>query len=207
MPYSPQAKTGTLCVLLAPLLLSACLAATSPSPSYYVLISPPEEALPAEGVSARGGPRVGLLPVGLPGYLQRSQMVVREENRVGIRVDDYHRWGEDLGQGINRVLSVVLTNKLADVQGVAMPLRTGVPADFRLQLDVRSFEGRPGDTVFLEVLWTIQRDGRPVREGSFLSQRAAGQGMPALVEAQSLLLEELGTRLAAAFRLLLEENS
>ena len=89
-----RAKIRGLSVLFAPILLSACLGASSPAPQYYVLAAPPEKKLPGGNLSAPVGPRIGLLPATLPGYLQRAQMVIREDSRVGIRVDDLHRWGE-----------------------------------------------------------------------------------------------------------------
>lgn len=178
----------------------------SPPVHFYVLASPPEQAVPAtppgadlsadSGVSPRVGPRVGILPVTLPGYLQRPQMVVRHGDSVDIRREDYHRWGEDLGQGIARVLSVAMTNNLVDVQGMVMPLRTGAPVDLRVQVEVRRFEGSPEGSVYLEALWSVQKDGKALREGHFLSRNRAGHGMASLVEAQSVLLVELGQELA-----------
>lgn len=185
--------------------LSGCFR-PSPPVHFYVLASPPERAVPAtppgmdpaadSGVSPRVGPRVGILPITLPGYLQRPQMVVRHGDSVDIRREDYHRWGEDLGLGIARVLSVAMTNSLAGVQGVAMPLRTGAPVDMRVQVDVRRFEGSPEGTVYLEALWSVQKDGKALREGHFLSHSRAGRGMASLVEVQSALLVELGQELA-----------
>lgn len=165
-------------------------------------------ALPGEaGVDPRLGPRVGILPVTLPGYLQRPQMVVRNGDSVDIRMEDYHRWGEDLGQGIARVLSVAMTNSLAGEEGVAFPLRTGAPVDLRVQVDVRRFEGRPEGPVFLEALWSIRKDGTTVREGHFFDRAEAGAGMAAMVEAQSGLLVRLGDELAAGVRAVSAERT
>lgn len=193
------------------LALTACFR-PSPAVHFYVLAEPPVRAASADpparmsGVSPRVGPRVGIVPMTLPGYLQRPQMVVRQGDSVDIRREDYHRWAEDLGEGMSRVLSVAMTNNLADIQGVAMPLRTGAPVDLRAQIEVRRFEGSPGGEVCLDALWSVRRDGSALREGHFVSRRRAGPGMASLVEAQSALLEELGAELAAGVRLVITER-
>ena len=194
--------------------LAACFR-PSPPVHFYVLASPQERAVsmaeqrdntPDEGVPARVGPRVGILPITLPGYLQRPQMVVRRAESVDILREDYHRWGEELGQGVARVLSDAMTNNLADVQGLAMPLRGGAPVDMRMQVDVRRFEGSPGGKAFLEVVWTVQKEGKAVREGYFMSSRDAGPDIAALVEAQSALLVELSDELAQGVKAVLAKE-
>lgn len=195
---------------LACLVLTACLR-PSPAVHFYVLAEPPLRAADplarTPGVSPRVGPRVGIVPMTLPGYLQRPQMVVRQGDSVDIRREDYHRWGEELGEGMSRVLSVVMTNNLADIQGVAMPLRTGAPVDLRVQIEVRRFEGSPGGEACLDALWSVQRDGSALREGHFVSRRRAGPDMASLVETQSALLEDLGAELAAGVRLVIPEEA
>lgn len=198
-------RAACILVTLALPALAACFR-PSPPVHFYVLAEPPVRAVPADvlgnppGVSPRVGPRVGILPITLPGYLQRSQMVVRRDDSVDIRREDYHRWGEELGTGMARVLSVTMTNNLADVQGVVMPLRTGAPVDLRVQVEARRFEGSPGGEVYLEALWSVQKNGQALREGHFLSHRRAGPDMASLVETQSALLEEFGRELAAGVR-------
>jgi uncharacterized lipoprotein YmbA len=175
----------------------------SPPIHYYVLANPagqPDRQTEHAGFS---GPRIGLLPITLPAYLQRQQMVIRDENNVGIRVDDFERWGEDLSAGIARVLSIAMTGTLAEVHGVVMPLRTGSPVDLRIQVDVRRFEGRPGGHVDLEAAWTIQRDGKSLREGHFQTRSGAGSTLSELVEVQSTLLLDLADALSAAVKAVL----
>lgn len=209
MNHHPAARlthAATLILAALPLLALAACFRPSPPVHFYVLAEPPVRAVPADvmgnppGVSPRVGPRVGILPITLPGYLQRPQMVVRQGDSVDIRREDYHRWGEELGTGMARVLSVSMTNNLADIQGVVMPLRIGAPVDLRVQVEARRFEGSPEGEVYLEALWSVQKEGQALREGHFLSHRRAGPGMASLVETQSVLLEELGAELAAGVR-------
>ena len=206
-PAYPARAAAVLLAAVACLALTACFR-PSPPVHFYILAEAPLRAVPADTLvnEPRVGPRVGIVPVTLPGYLQHPQMVVRQGDSVDIRREDYHRWGEELGEGMSRVLSVAMTNNLADIQGVVMPLRTGAPVDLRVQIEVRRFEGSPGDEVYLDALWSVQRDGGTLREGHFTSRRRAGPGMASLVEAQSVLLEELGAELAAGVRLVTTEQ-
>ncbi len=181
--------------LLLLLSLAGCL--SSPAVHFYVLASP-EGGEPSASDRAADGPRVAIMPVALPGYLQRPQMVVRRGDDVDIRIEDYHRWGEELSLGIARILSLTMTRDMRASRGVAMPLRTGAPADYRVQVEIRRFEGAPGGNVHLEAAWSLGRDGGTLRDGVFRAGGRAGEGMADMVEAQSALLEQLGSELARA---------
>lgn len=67
--------------LLLLLSLAGCL--SSPAVHFYVLASP-EGGEPSASDRAADGPRVAIMPVALPGYLQRPQMVVRRGDDVEI---------------------------------------------------------------------------------------------------------------------------
>lgn len=182
-------------VLFALLFLGGCF--SSPVVHFYVLASP-EDMERSERERNDDGPSVAIMPVSLPGYLQRPQMVVRKGDDVDIRIEDYHRWGEDLSLGIARVLSLTMMREMRARNGIAMPLRTGAVADFRAQVDVRRFEGAPGEKVLLEAAWALNRDGQTLRSGVFRAEDNAGATMADMVEAESDLLEQLGTELARA---------
>lgn len=184
-------------VLALVLLLSLAGCFSSPAVHFYVLASPEGEDMSTRDQGA-DGPRVAIMPVSLPGYLQRPQMVVRREDDVDIRIEDYHRWGEDLSLGIARILSLTMTRDMRSRRGVAMPLRTGLPADYRAQVEVRRFEGAPGGKVQLEAAWSLNRDGKTLRDGVFRADGRAGESMADMVEAQSALLEQLGSELTRA---------
>ena len=181
--------------LLAALALAAALTGCSlpsqfrPSPDvhYYVLSSP----LPPNSTSENSS--IGVLPVTLPGYLMRQQIVVRSDDGVNISVNDFDRWGESLGQGISRVLCDSLA-----VKGVsAIPLRTGAKVDVKLMLDVRRFDGPLGGNATLDVVWRLQRDGNVLRSGHLVKTRPAGDSLESMVGALSLLVQDLASTIAA----------
>ena len=163
---------------------------SSPSVRYYVLSSP----LPEGSTSENAG--IGVLPVTLPGYLTRQQIVLREADGVNITINEFDRWGESLSQGISRVLCDSLA-----VRGIpALPLRTGAKVDTKLMLDVRRLDGPLEGNVTLDVVWRLQRDGSVLMSGHVVKSRPAGESIESMVEAQSLLVQDLAAAIANAVR-------
>ncbi len=158
--------------------------------NYYVLSSP----LPAGTTSEAAG--IGVLPVTLPGYLSRQQIVLRDTDGVTITINEFDRWGESLGQGISRVLCDSLA-----VRGIsALPLRTGAKVTDKLMLDVRRLDGPLEGNVTLDVVWRLQRDGDVLKSGHVVKARPAGETISSMVEAQSLLVQDLASAIAQAVR-------
>lgn len=176
----------SLALVLSGCSLPAHIGSTPPV-RYYVLSSP----LPGNSSSESAG--IGVLPVTLPGYLTRQQIVLREPDGISLTINEFDRWGESLGQGISRVLCDSLA-----VRGVsALPLRTGAKVDDKLMLDVRRLDGPIGGNVTLDVVWRLQRDGEVLKSGHVVRTRPAGDTINTMVEAQSLLIQDLAADIAA----------
>jgi len=157
---------------------------------YYVL------SAPAPAGTELASPRIGVMPLSMPGYLSRPQIVIREADGVNIRVLDFERWGEELGRGISRVLCDALS-----AEGVsAVPLRTGTQVDAKLMLDVRRFDGALGGEVMLDTVWTIQRGKTVYRTGHVVKSVACEDDIVSMVEAQSSLLCFLAKDIARAIK-------
>ena len=163
---------------------------SSPDVRYYVLSSP----LPASSTTELA--TIGVLPVTLPGYLMRQQIVLRDADGINISINEYERWGESLSQGISRVLCDSLA-----VRGVpALPLRTGAKVSDRLMLDVRRLDGPLGGDVVFDGVWRLQRDGKVLSSGHMVKSRPAGDSMESMVRAQSLLVQDLAEDIAGRLR-------
>jgi uncharacterized lipoprotein YmbA len=180
-----------LAVLALALALSGCslsLPFSGPARTvhYYVLSSP----APAAGQLSDAS--IGVLPVTMPGYLSRPQLVVRESDGVSIRINDFDRWGEEPSVGVARVLC----ETLASLGRSAVPLRTGTQVDSRLMLDVRRLDGPLDGDVTLDAVWTLQKEKKILRSGRFVARRAAGPTLESMVEAQSELVQMLARDIA-----------
>ena len=186
---------------IAAFALSALLAGcTLPSQSFpevrYYVLAPLAPAVPAPSATAPGAPDIGVMPVMLPGYLARPQIVLRDKDGVNIDIHEFDRWGEALSMGISRVMCDNFS-----ARGVsAVALRTGTKVDKKLMLDVRRFDGPLGGDVVLDVMWTLQKDGDVLLSGHVLKSRPAGDSLKTMVDAQSLLLKELADELAPKLR-------
>ena len=182
-------KSFSAVLLLANALTGCSLPAQfkpSPPVRYFVLSSP----LPPNSLSEKAG--IGVLPVSMPGYLSRQQLVLRDADGVSITVDDFNRWGEGLSQGISRVICDTLA-----VRGIpALPLRTGARVTDKLMLDVRRLDGPLEGDVTFDVVWRLQRDGEILKSGHFVKNRPAGDTLESMIEAQSLLVQDLANNIA-----------
>ena len=81
-----------LSALALAFLLSGCsltlpFAGPTQKVEYYVLTSPVSAAKEMDP------PRIGVMPLSMPGYLTRPQLVVREADGVNIRADDTENHG------------------------------------------------------------------------------------------------------------------
>lgn len=132
-----------LCLLAAALtglLLVSCVRLPSSSPnntSYYLLGSDLQVDTTDEDTS---GLRLGLRKPRLSEYLDTPTIVTRRGPNE-VQFAEFHRWGEDLGPAINRVLALHLEER-SGVQSVeTVPWPRGAQFDYVVQLRVFRFEG------------------------------------------------------------------
>ena len=179
-----------LAFLISGCSLSLPFAGPTRQVEYYVLTSPVSSG---KEISS---PRIGVMPLSMPGYLTRPQLVVRESDGVNIRVLDFDRWGEEIGQGVSRVLCDALSS-----EGIAaVPLRTGSQVDAKLMLDVRRFDGSLDGVVMLDAVWTVQKGKTVCHSGHTLKELPCGDSLASMVETQSRLVQELAKDIARAIR-------
>lgn len=189
---------SAVCALGLGLSLAGCAnLGRSPESAYFVLASSSAPALTSEQAQL-GEPRVAVGPVTLPGYLDRTQLFIRQGNAVDVRVAEFHLWGEPLGEGITRVLCESMSTALAP-QGAVFPLRATVPSTWQVAVELYRFEGAPGFPVILDAGWTLYTSiGEVVRQGRFVETRNAGPEIADMVRAQSELISRLGVVLGEA---------
>lgn len=181
--------------------LAACVSLKrTPEARFFYLRSVAEPAAPAD---AAGG-LVAVMPVRLPGHLQRPQLVT-EVAPGELRVDEFLRWAEPLDEGTTRVLAENLARLLPEQRVVRFPWRSGARPRCRVVVEVYDFGLHGRAEARLKGRWALLR---PDREGALASQtvelrrEAGGADAGASVEAMSELLAELSRQVAAAVRAL-----
>ena len=132
------------------LVLSACV--SSPPVHYYSLspIDTDYQQDPDDAVM------LGIGPLSIPDYLNRSQIVTRDVD-AQMRVDDFSRWTEPLADSMHRIISTDVDNLLHGVVVVMYPYDAVVRShlDYRLVGDVNRFDADSSGLVVLEIQWAI----------------------------------------------------
>ena len=182
-----------LAPLFAMLVLTAC--ATTPTAKFYTL-----NAQMTEPAGVIGDLAFAVGPVDLPRYLDRPQIVTRSgDSRLVL--EEFHRWGGSLDEEITRVLAGRIGSRLQTRRVYSYPSRLAADLDYRVALELRTFDGVLGGELRLNVAWSLIAD----RNGEVVTTRqsdyrvvAADAGYEAYVAAMSELLAELGDDLADA---------
>ncbi|MCB1919905.1 MAG: membrane integrity-associated transporter subunit PqiC [Candidatus Competibacteraceae bacterium] len=183
------------------LMLAGC--GSTPPTAFYTL-NPLSTPLPATqtGVS-RSDVTIGVGPVTIPEFLDRPQIVTRTTaNRLD--VDEFHRWGGSLQEDFARVLVENLSRLLATNRVSVYPNPEPLDLRYRIVIDIQQFDGRLGEDVTLNALWTLldEKAGKP----SPLTRRfeyrapAASADYEGLVAAHSAALEAFSRELADALQ-------
>lgn len=183
-------------------LLAAC---TRPPPQLYVLnaITAPDPAAPSRSRDMR---TLAILPVSVPDYLDRREIVSRTADHR-LEVSDSDRWGEGLPDGLARVLTVDLGQLLAQDGFVVTGGQHQPKVDAELSLTVDAFEVDPDGNAVLAARWMILDERRAGTAAHFQAvysepvRAASGSSRgPAEVAALNRDLDRLAVDIARAVR-------
>lgn len=187
---------GTVFVILALWGAAGC-SLRSPLPRAYVLAPASPAVLPAPG----RGPAVGVGPVMIPGYLDRTAIVVRAAGDE-VRLSEDHRWAESLKDGVARVVAENLAGMIPTDAIAVYPWKTPWAIQYRVALEIMRFDGPLGGPLILSARWRLlDGAGRElVLRAVNLSEPASDGTYGALVSAQSRLLARLSQDIAAEIK-------
>ncbi|MEN8174830.1 MAG: PqiC family protein [Pseudomonadota bacterium] len=168
---------------------------------YYLLDSvnqPGGDTPTTAGKAAQQMPRVGIGPLALADYLQRANIVTREQaNRV--KVSPNHKWAEPLEKGMLTALANDLESRLGNQPVAVHPWPPGTQLDYQIRLDVSRYIADT-EAVELHVRWQLaSATGRGITGGSSdIREPLPGPGYDEVVAAMSRALGKLADELAAA---------
>ena len=185
---------------VALLVLSGCLGSTPPTQFYLVPpLSAPDTPPPAS--AGRRDLTLGVGPVTVPPYLDRSQIVTRT-SRAKLVVADFDQWAGPLADTIARVLSENLSILIPTERVVLHPWSRTLDPDYQVTVEVLQFERGPGNQVVLAARWSLlDRDGKElVLRTSRLNQAASGADYEATATAMGRALEVLAQDIATTLR-------
>jgi uncharacterized lipoprotein YmbA len=133
-------------------LLGGCVLKRSKPAQTYVL-----DPLAAAGsASPRETPLgvVGVLKVTVPGWIDRPQVTGRATSGQ-IVTDEFARWGEPIGRGIQRVVAENLAALLPDRRVVAAPFAPSQAVDQRVDLGITEAARQADGSVLVEARWAV----------------------------------------------------
>jgi uncharacterized lipoprotein YmbA len=180
-------------VLLLAALFAGCRSSASPV-EFYTLSSLSSTAQQSNTTAAAPNIRIGVGPVEIPQALDRPQIVTRSGPNK-LTLDEFHRWAGSLQVDIARALAENISFLLGIDQVAVYPWEVAFAPDYRIALDVRSFEGQWGKNVLLDVTWQItDRTGTKTLavNRSVITEPLPAANYDALVAAQSQALARLG---------------
>ncbi|MBI5593888.1 MAG: membrane integrity-associated transporter subunit PqiC [Deltaproteobacteria bacterium] len=177
---------------------SGCLLKSQPA-KYYTLN-------PLQRLEARPDftPRftVSVGPVILPDSLKRPQIAIRtSDNQVGF--SEFHKWAGPLKDDVKHILAENIGILLADEGATVSTDELLIEPDYRVVVNVNRFDGVPGETAWLNAVWTLkdQKSQKIVAvTQSLYTEKVSGPGYPDLVNAQSKTLASLSLEIAAEIK-------
>lgn len=174
-----------------------CLGPRADPSTYFVLT-------PVTGAES-GAPlaiTLGVGPVTLPGYLDRSELVTRlSENQLA--VSEVERWAEPLPASVSRAFTDNLVRLMRPDDYVVYPWYESAGVDYAVAVDLSRFEADSTGLVTLEASWWVRSgDGNETlrQDASLIQEGAGGLGTDRAVAALSTALARLAEEIAAAVR-------
>ncbi len=171
----PSLHSWRLAATAALMVLAGCfkLSREAPPVQYFVLSGATTgTATVAPAMPDTSRIALGLRRIILASYLNVPAIIVRRGANELVR-SDFHRWGEDPGEGINRVMAAHLATAGPIHTVDVAPWAAGRRHDYLVQLEVSRFEGvaDPGATEgrsHVVAGWDIIRpsDGRVLVRGN-----------------------------------------
>jgi uncharacterized lipoprotein YmbA len=190
------AVTITACLLA----VGGCSLTRKPPPTrLYVLTALPQAERVAHTVLTNND-TIGVGPVTLPQYTNRSQIVTGNTNPELDRAS-FEQWAEPLEGNFTRILAENLSLLLATDQVMVFPWQGPTDVAYHVIIDVTQFLGELGGQASLEARWSVLgKNGKEVlmRKKSSFTEPVAAQDYQALATALSRTVVHLSRDIPAA---------
>lgn len=190
----PIASLSALCAIA--LLAAGC--STSPS-RFYTLSRAPTPAAPVADTSLNVSVVVG--PVSIPAIVDLPQIVV-STGANSVSLDEFNRWASPLQSNISRVVAENLVTLLGTPRVSQFQQSLNLDADYRVAIEVQSFDSALGDAAALNAVWIVRRskDGKSQTGRTTVREPTGTAGYDALAAAHSRALARMSQEIADAVR-------
>lgn len=179
-------------IFLVAAFLSGCVGT---KPTFYVLS--------AEGnLPSGGGTGIGVGPVTLAEYVDRSNLVIQTGPNK-IELVQSHLWAGDLDDSVARVIATNLGRRLNTGNVRTYPWQRDSEINYQVAMDIREFLAGDDGFARIEATWRIYSlpGSKLVRSKTFIAKESiASEDYEAVVAAHSRLLGKLSADIAAGIR-------
>jgi uncharacterized lipoprotein YmbA len=141
-------------------------------------------------------------PVSIPAVVDLPQIVVSTgPNQVS--VDEFNRWASPLQSNIAHVVADNLVALLGTPRVMLYQQAQNADGDYRVSIDVQTFQSAPGDAATLSALWVVRRvkDGKTQIGRTAVREATPEKSYQALAAAHSRALSRLSEDVANAIRM------
>jgi uncharacterized protein len=189
-PFARLCALGAIAVLAA-----GC----STPPSHLYTLS----RAPVAGAALPPLPPITVVvgPVSIPAIVDQPQIVVTT-GANSVSFDEFNRWASPLQNNISRVVAENLVTLLGTPRVSQFQQSLNLDADYRVAIEVQSFDSALGDAATLNAVWVVRRtkDGRAQTGRTNLREPTSAAGFDALAAAHSRALARMSQDIADAIR-------
>jgi uncharacterized lipoprotein YmbA len=175
-------------------------AGTQRDAKYYVLSSMQSEATPVQPLADLSDIGIGVGPIRMPLYLDRSDIVTRGSSNQ-VEIAEFAQWAGPLQENFSRVLAENLSVLLSTDKVGIFPFVRRETIDYNITVYVTRFDGMPGDKADLRARWSIldsKRKKSLYEMHTIASHPTENDTTEALVAAKSSTVSELSREIAKA---------
>ena len=173
-------------------MLAGC---AQPAKNFYVLTA-------SGPTPSGGGISIGVGPVTLAEYIDRPNLIIQQGPNQ-LAVADDHRWAGELSSSIARVTATNLGRNLGTGNVRTYPWQRDSEIRYQVTLDIRQLHSTEDGYALIEAGWrAYSLPERTLKKSRTFVDREPlkSDGYPAMVAAQSQLLERLAESISASLR-------
>lgn len=139
-------------ILIASLLVLIAACGSSPKTDFYMLNA--DHGSLVQAANAATGPAIGVWQVMLPDYLDRSELVTRD-NAYQINMADFSWWAGNLENNMTVLIAAKLGEGLLSNRIVVSPWESYRKHDYQVKIRVERFDGVLGGEIVLRGVWSL----------------------------------------------------
>jgi uncharacterized protein len=175
--------------------LTVLTAACASAPAHLYALSHDATA-PAKAPAVSSNLVVVVGPVSIPAIDDAPQIAVTTSPN-GVSLDEFNRWASPLQSNISHVVAANIGQLLGTERVSLFSQSLNADADYRVAIDVQTFESAPGEAATLNALWIVRaKDGRTQTGRTTIREPSPEKGFAALAAAHSRALTHLSQDIA-----------